>query len=141
MNKFAFLLGDWNLQYLIPESSFSEATTGRGFGSFKRELNDKFLFFDYTSNINNKLVKAHGIFTWDTKSDIYRYWWFESSGSFMKASCYFTDDETLNMNWHDSILVQSFKKLDHDKVQLKMSQQNVQGGFDLILEVIFTRKL
>ncbi len=28
MEKFDFLLGNWNLEYIIPKSAFSEAATG-----------------------------------------------------------------------------------------------------------------
>ena len=140
MEKFAFLLGDWELQYIIPESRFSHKTTGSGFGSFKRKLNNEFVFFDYESNIDGNVGQAHGIFGFDQKVKIYRYWWFESSGNFMQASCNFTDENTLNMNWHDSLLTQYFKRNNENEIELKMSQQNSIGGSDLILEVKLLRR-
>lgn len=41
MEKFDFLLGDWNLEYKIPKSRHSEAMTGNGNGTFKRALYDQ----------------------------------------------------------------------------------------------------
>jgi hypothetical protein len=47
MEKFEFLLGNWNMEYKIPKSSFSEETTGSGYGTFKKALDDKYVLFDY----------------------------------------------------------------------------------------------
>ena len=140
MKKFEFLIGDWNLESKIPKSSFSEATTGSGFGTFKRTLDDKYVFFDYESNIEGETGGAHGIFAWDEKMQIYRYWWFESSGAFSEATCNFTDADTLFMSWHNSLLIQTFKKIRKNKVVLHMSNASSENKFDLVLEVIFTRK-
>jgi len=140
MKKFNFLLGNWEMEYNIPKSSFSEATTGTGQGIFKRALDDKYVFFDYSTLIDGNRGQAHGIFAWDEKSKIYRYWWFESSGNFSTATCNFINDETLFMNWHDTLLIQTFKKVSSDKVILRMENPNSEGEYELILEVIFTRK-
>jgi len=140
MSKFEFLLGGWKLEYNIPKSELSEAATGSGSGTFIRALDNHYVFFDYTSFANEQETQAHGIFTWDNKSEIYRYWWFESSGYFMKATCHFVDDDTLCMNWHDSILIQSFIKINPNKIILKMQQQRGDNQSKLILEVIFTRQ-
>lgn len=140
MEKLGFLLGDWDLHYHIPKSVLSEAKTGGGFGRFQRALEGKAVFFDYTSLIDGETGQAHGVFVKDEKTGIYRYWWFESSGAFMQASCQFSDDDTLNMNWHDSTLTQFFKRLGPDRVQLQMSLQNSDGGVDSVLEVLLTRK-
>ena len=48
MEKFEFLLGDWDMEYRIPKSSVSEADTGTGSGTFKRFLDDKYVTFDYS---------------------------------------------------------------------------------------------
>jgi len=140
MEKFNFLLGSWNLEYRIPKSQFHEAETGLGLGAFKRALDDKYVFFDYSSTVDEQKGGAHGIFAWDEKTEVYRYWWFESSGNFLTATCNFVNDETLLMNWHDTLLLQSFKKIDSNKVILKMESPNSEGEYELILEVIFTRK-
>ncbi len=128
------------MEYNIPKSSFSEATTGTGQGIFKRALDDKYVYFDYSTLIDGKKGQAHGIFAWDEKSKTYRYWWFESSGNFSTATCNFINDETLFMNWHDTLLIQTFKKVSSDKVILSMENPNSEGEYELILEVIFTRK-
>jgi hypothetical protein len=36
MNKFEFLIGDWNLTYNIPKTAFGEAAKGTGVGKFKK---------------------------------------------------------------------------------------------------------
>jgi hypothetical protein len=143
MDKFEFLLGQWNLEYRIPKSVFSETATGSGTGTFKRALDDKYVFFDYSCTITttpDEIGRAHGIFAWDEKAKIYRYWWFESSGSFTNATCNFVNDETLFMNWHDTLLIQTFQKQDKDKVILRMENPDSDGKYELILEVILTKK-
>jgi len=140
MKKFDFLLGNWEMEYNIPESSFSKAITGTGHGIFKKALDDKYVYFDYTTLIDGKKGQAHGIFARDEKSKIYKFWWFESSGNFSTATCNFINDETLFMNWHDSLLIQTFKKVSSDKVILRMENPDSEGEYELILEVIFTRK-
>ncbi len=137
MNKFEFLLGDWNLESRIPKSIFSEAGSDTGIGSFKRALNDKYVFFEYSSKSGGE---AKGIFAWDDKIKVYRYWWFENSGNYLAATCNFINDEVIAMNWHDSILVQTFVKDGPDKVILKMEYPSVKGGHELVLEVLFTRR-
>lgn len=139
MEKFDFLIGDWNLESNVPKSSFGEATTGKGFGTFKRALNNKYVFFDYESDYNGEVGGAHGIFAWDEKAKIYRYWWFENSGTFQTATCNFINENTLFMNWHDTLLIQTFKKISPDKVELRMENPDSKGNFELVLEVIFTR--
>jgi hypothetical protein len=137
LEKFGFLLGSWNLEYIIPKSNFSEARSDTGSGSFKKILTDKYILFEYSTESGGE---AKGIFAWDDKTKIYRYWWFENSGSFATATCNFIDDETLAMNWHDTLLVQTFMKESPDKIVLKMKYPSTQGGYDLIMEVILTKK-
>jgi len=136
LSKLGFLSGDWNLEYRIPNSTFSDAGTDTGTGSFKKMLNDQYLLFEYSTKSGSE---AKGIFAWDDKVKIYRYWWFENSGNFLSATCDFINDETLAMNWHDTLLVQTFVKESSDRVVLKMQHPAVQGGYELMLEVIFTR--
>ncbi len=137
MKKFEFLLGEWNLEYRIPKSIFSEAKSDSGIGTFKRILEDKFVSFDYSTASGGK---AHGIFTWDEKVKLYRYWWFENSGAFQTATCNFVSDNLLFMNWHDTLLIQTFAKVSADKVVLSMEHPNSQGKHEPVLVVIFTRK-
>ena len=138
MEKFDFLLGNWHMEYNIPKSSFGEAATGTGSGIFKRALDDKYVYFDYSTLINNEKGEAHAIFVWDNKSKIYRFWWFESSGNFTKATCNFVNNEALFLNWHDSLLIQTFRKIDANKVILRMENPTSEGKYELIMEVIFT---
>lgn len=141
MDKLQFLLGEWEMEYRIPESSMHEAETASASGTFKRALNDKAVVFDYGGATSaGERFSAHGIFLWDEKTQIIRYWWFESSGAFMTASCEFVDDDTLYMSWHDSLLTQTFKKIDPDRVILHMGRPAAQGAYELLLEVTFTRK-
>ncbi len=107
MDKFHFLPGSWNLEYVIPESTFSEEGTDEDTGVFERILSNKYVSFHYWTKTGGE---ARGIFAWDEKHQLYRYWWIENSGNFLSATCNFIDDDTLAMNWHDSLLVQTFKK-------------------------------
>ena len=140
MDKFDFLLGNWNLEYRVPKSAFSEEATGTGTGTFKRALDDKYVYFDYSVTITGQKGQAHAIFGWDEKAKVYRYWWFESSGNFLTATCNFVNNEILFLNWHDSLLIQTFRKVGPNKVILRMENPTSEGKYELILEVIFTRK-
>ena len=137
LDKFEFLLGDWNLEYRIPNSIFSDSGSDTGMGSFKKILSDNYVLFEYSTKSGGE---AKGIFAWDDKVKIYRYWWFENSGNYQSATCNFIDDVTLAMNWHDTLLVQTFVKEAPDRVALKMQYPSVQGGYELVLEVIFSKK-
>jgi len=141
MERFEFLLGNWNLEYRVPKSSLGEADTGTGTGTFKRALDDKYVILEYTCSLTKTgRGQAQGIFAWDDKSKVYRYWWFESSGSFSQATCNFIDDKTLFLTWHDTLLTQTFTKVSSGKVILRMEQPGPEGKSELILEVILTRK-
>ncbi len=140
MEKFDFLLGDWNLKSKVPKSAFSKADTGTGTGTFKRALDDKYVYFDYSSSFAAEKGEAHAVFAWDEKTKVYRFWWFENSGNFMEATCNFVNDETLFLNWHDSLLIQTFRKTGPNEVILRMEHPDSEGKYELILEVIFTRK-
>ena len=140
MDRFEFLIGEWNLVYNIPKSTFGQASKGTGIGKFKRALDDEYVYFDYESYINDQEALAHAIFAWDDKSKIYRFWWFESSGNFSQATCDFIDNDNLFLNWHDSLLIQRFSKINTNNVILRMEKPISNGKFELILEVIFKRK-
>ena len=141
MEQFDFLLGNWNLEYKIPKSRHSEAMTGNGSGTFSRKLNEKYVMFDYSAFIGAEPeVQAHAIFAWDPRIKMYRLWWFESSGNFMTATCNFVNNETLHLNWHNSLLIQTFRKIGSNRVILKMEEPNSEGKYMPILEVIFSRQ-
>lgn len=103
----------------------------------KRALNGKYVYFDYSTR---KGGEAHAIFAWDEKAKVYRYWWFENTGNFLTATCNFVNNETLFLNWHDTLLIQTFTKDGPNKVVLRMEHPNSKGKYETILEVIFTKK-
>jgi len=140
MEKFNFLIGKWTLKYTVPESVYSVAATGKGEGTFKRALNGKYVFFDYRAELTTGSARAHGIFARDERQGIYRYWWFEDSGSFMTATCSFPDDNTLFMNWHETNLIQTFEKMNDDHIILKMSHPIKEQHFKPILIVDLFKK-
>ena len=140
MDKFNFLLGNWKMESYVPKSQFSEEDKGQGEGEFKRILNNRYVTFDYKAQYSKGKGAAHAIFAWDDKSKIYRYWWFEDSGAFMKATCNFIDENILCLNWHNSLLVQTFHKMENDKILLHMKNPSLRDEYELILEVIFTKQ-
>lgn len=140
MEKFDFLLGIWTLKYDVPESEFSEAATGNGIGVFRRALNGKYVFFDYEAHLTTGSAQAHGIFARDEGKQVYRYWWFEDSGSYLNATCKFLDENTLFMSWHDTLLIQTFERLQDDKITLTMSLPGDAQNFRPILKVEFHKK-
>lgn len=141
MKKFDFLLGNWKLDYRVPKSAFSEAVTGWGKGTIKRALDDRYVYFDYSASFNNGTEgKAHAVFAWDEKTKVYRYWWFENSGSYLTATCNFLNSQTLFLNWHDTLLIQTFTKDGPKKVILRMQHPTAAGTYEAILEVVLTKK-
>ncbi|MGD8780175.1 MAG: hypothetical protein PVH88_14570 [Ignavibacteria bacterium] len=140
MDKFNFLLGVWKLDYIIPKSQFSEQDSGVGEGEFKRILNNKYVTFDYSAKLSKMEDGAHAIFVWDSKSEIYRYWWFEDSGAFMEATCNFINENLLCLNWHNSLLVQTFEKIENGNIILQMKHPTAKKNYETILEVIFSKK-
>ena len=51
IERLGFFIGDWNLEYKVPKSRFGETTTGTGIGTFRRALNDKYVYFDYSCSL------------------------------------------------------------------------------------------
>ncbi|MBN1822660.1 MAG: hypothetical protein JXR31_08725 [Prolixibacteraceae bacterium] len=131
-DKFEFLLGDWKLEYYIPKSQFSDACTEIGQGTFKMILNDRYVQFEYTTESGGA---AKGIFAWDDKINAFRYWWFENSGNFSIATCNFINETTLAMNWHETLLVQTFTKETDERVVLKMQYPDGNSGYELVMKV------
>jgi len=58
----------------------------------------------------------------------------------MQATCNFLDENTLCLNWHDSILVQTFSRTENGNVVLEMRYPKNKTDYELVLEVIFTKK-
>ena len=139
MDKFNFLLGRWKMESNIPKSKFSDAYTGTGEGEFKQILNNKYVTFDYSVDYSKSEGSAHAVFVWDNKSKIYRYWWFEDSGEFNNATCDFIDDNTLCLNWHNSIFVQTFSNTNKGNILLEMRYPLNKTEYEIVLEVVFTK--
>jgi len=137
MKPFEFLLGNWDLDYNIPQSSYHEAAREKGNGTFSRALDDRYVVFDYSTRSGGA---AHGIFGWDEKIRMYRYWWFENSGAFSTATCNFINERVLYMQWHDALFVQTFSKIDERTVRLRMELPETAGKYELIMEVRLSRK-
>ena len=127
IEKLGFLIGNWEMEYNIPKSPFSDVDKGTGTGEFKKILNDSYVTFDYSATLTKGKTKAHGIFARDEKGDLYRYWWFEDTGNFMSADCNLLNNSTLFMNWHDSLLIQTFTKIDTNKMILQMKHPASNG--------------
>jgi hypothetical protein len=140
MDKFHFLLGTWKMEYKIPKSKNIIEDIGGGEGIFKGILNNRYVTFDYKVKLTTSDAAAHAIFAWDEKSKIYRYSWFEDSGEFMKATCNFINEHTLCLNWHNSLLVQTFHRIEDGKIILQMKNPLNKNDYEIILEVVFTKK-
>ena len=141
MEKFEFLLGRWTMEYRIPKSEFSPALTGLATGTFRRALSGKYVFFDYSGSLSTgEKGGAHGVFAWDEKLKIHRYWWFENSGNFDVATCRFLDDGLLFMQWHGSLMSQTFRKTGRGGVVLKMAHPDSEGTPKTVMEVVFTKQ-
>ncbi len=140
MDKFNFLIGNWVLKYTVPKTVFSDHATGEGEGCFKKALNNQYVFFDYKAELTSGSAQAHGIFAKDIARKCYKFWWFEDSGNFSSATCNFIDENTLFLNWHDTLLIQTFEKIKPDKIILKMSHPSKNQNFEPILIVEFFKK-
>jgi hypothetical protein len=140
MDKFDFLLGLWKLEYSVPESQFSKSMTGEGKGEFRKILNGTYVSFDYAANLSGAENSAHAIFAWSKDKELYDYWWFEDSGEYMEASCNFIDDTTLCLNWHKSLLVQTFSQIEKDRILLEMKHPKNKDKYETILKVELIRR-
>jgi hypothetical protein len=58
----------------------------------------------------------------------------------MEATCDFLDENTLCLNWHDSILVQAFSRQEDEKMILEMRYPKDKTDYDIVLEVVLTKK-
>jgi hypothetical protein len=67
-------------------------------------------------------------------------WWFEDSGEFMEATCNFLNETTLCLNWHNSLLVQTFQLIENGKMILQMKYPSNQNDYEVVLKVVFTKK-
>jgi hypothetical protein len=135
MLKFEFMLGNWDLEYEYSGGS------GSATGTLRRALGGRYVFFDYGGVLSTgEETGAHAVFAWDKSIGAYRYWWFEDSGQFACATCKFVNDDTLALNWHDSLLTQEFVKDGHDRMILRMKRPDSTGEVKTVLTVYFARK-
>jgi len=147
MDELDFMLGSWTLDYKLPRSFMAaEGGTGKGIGVLQRALNGRYVFFDYSASGTFGQAKAHGIFAWDAKEKLYRYWWFEDSGANLVATGNFVDDDTLFLAWQDTEFQgkkmrcqQTFTKQNPDRFILRMECRVEGDDFEPVLEVTFTR--
>ena len=135
---FCSISGIWNIEYRKVHSV--KKYKGIGAGEFIKALNDKYVMFDYSAELSSGRGSAHAIFAWDEKVKMYKFWWFEDSGSFMTATCNFINEDILHLSWHDSLLIQTFSKVDPNRIVLRMEHPSSEEKYELILEVIFTRE-
>ena len=141
MDKFQFLLGTWRMVYKILKSRNILEDIGVGEGTFTSILNDRYITFDYHVNLKTSKAAAHAIFAFDEDRKIYRYWWFEDSGKFMKAMGDFINKNKLMLIWEENQLVQTFHRLKNGNVILSMINQSDINDHEIILEVLFTKKM
>jgi hypothetical protein len=136
MRALSFLLGDWELDYTVTRQGRTTKTI-RGTGSMRYLFDETYLTFDYrTQHVDTgEIGQAHGIFAWDAKSRQYRYYWFESSGSFLQATCVLRDEDTLAMEWLDIDCTQIFQRQSPDTMFLEMRCP----AQDVLLRVDFSR--
>jgi hypothetical protein len=139
MRKFDFLIGKWFMKAEVPKSQFSDYATGEGKGEFKRVLNDRYVTFDYETSYPQGKASAHAVFVWDKKDKHYKYWWFEDSGEFNQAACDFIDENTLCLNWYNSLLVQTFQKDKNGNVTLEMRYPKDKDDYKVVLKVLFVK--
>jgi hypothetical protein len=141
MDKFQFLLGTWQMDYKILKSRNILEDIGRGEGTFRSILNNRYVTFDYHVNLKTSEAAAHAVFAFDEDRKIYRYWWFEDSGKFMKAMGDFINKNKLMLIWEENQLVQTFHRLKNGNVILSMINKSDMDNSEIILEVLFTKKI
>ena len=137
MRALSFMIGEWELDYTVTQNGHTTQTI-RGTGSLRYLFNATYLTFDYQvfeKATGNMIAKAHGIFTWDKKSEHYRYFWFESSGNFRQATGVLQDTHTLALEWREINCTQIFRSLGADAMCLEMRCPEQ----DLLLRVDFLR--
>ncbi|MBS1855390.1 MAG: DUF1579 family protein [Acidobacteria bacterium] len=137
MPALAFMIGDWELDYTVTRNG-STTRTICGTGSIRRFLDAAYITFDYVMRQKatmEKIGAAHGIFAWDKKAGQYRFFWFESSGTFLQADGSLSADHPLALEWQGVNCRQVFRRVDAGAMYLEMRCPDE----DLLLRVDFTR--
>jgi len=138
MRALSFMIGEWALDYSVTQRG-QTARTIRGSGSLRYMFSAAYLTFDYRMldrATGNLIGEAHAIFAWDEKAGQYRYYWFESSGSFHQATGVLRDARTLALEWQEIKCTQIFRSVSADAMYLEMRCPEQ----DLLLRVDFTRR-
>jgi len=137
MRALSFMIGEWELDYTVTQNGRTTRTI-RGTGALRFLFNATYLNFDYQAIEKASgagIGEAHGIFAWDEKAGRYRYYWFESSGSFRQATGVLEDAHTLALEWQEIKCTQIFRSVSTDAMYLEMRCPEQ----DLLLRVDFTR--
>jgi hypothetical protein len=132
-----FMIGEWDLDYSVTQHG---ATTRAicGTGSIRPLFGTAYLTFDYQMRRKpalEKIGEAHAVIAWDKKAGQYRFFWFESSGTFLQANGSLSGDYTLALEWLGVNCTQIFRRVDGDSMLLEMRCPD--DG--LILRVDFAR--
>jgi hypothetical protein len=132
-----FMIGEWELDYTVMQhGSTTHAICGTG--SIRHLFGTTYVTFDYQmrqKETREKIGEAHAIIAWDKKAGRYRYFWFESSGTFLQANGSLSDEHTLALEWQGVNCRQIFRRVDADAMYLEMQCPDQ----DLILRVDFAR--
>jgi len=137
MRALSFMIGEWGLDYTVTQHGHTTKTI-RGTGSLRYLFNATYLTFDYQmiEKATGKMIaEAHAIFAWDKKPRQYRYYWFEDSGTFHRATGVLRDAHTLALEWQDINCTQIFRRVSADAMYLEMQCPEQ----DLLLRVDFSR--
>jgi hypothetical protein len=137
MRGLRFMVGEWELDYTVTQHGQTTKTIC-GTGSLRYLFDETYLTFDYRvqqKDTGKMIGEAHGIFGWDRKGGQYRYYWFESSGTFLQATAVLRDDHTLAMEWQGVNCTQIFRRVSADAMYLEMRCPDE----DLLLRVDFSR--
>ncbi len=125
MASLEFLLGEWELAYSYSlEAGGPTLTDLAGSGTIRSTLGGTHLTFDYQvrrQETGEPAGSAHGVFAWDAAAEGYRYFWFESSGSFRQAMAHLRDTRTLFLDWEGDDCTQTFQRVDDDTIVLEMT--------------------
>jgi hypothetical protein len=134
----SFMIGEWELDYTVTQRG-STTRTICGTGSIRPLFDTTYVTFDYQMRhkaTREKIGEAHAIIAWDKKAGQYRFFGFESSGTFLQANGCLSDDHTLALEWQGINCRQIFSCVDADAMYLEMQCSDE----DLILRVDFARK-
>lgn len=137
MRALSFMAGEWKLDYTVTQRGQTTSTV-RGTGSLRYLFGGTYLAFDYQvqeKDTGETIGEAHAVFAWDAKTQQYRLYWFESSGTFQDARGVLADDQTLALEWSDGNCTQIFRRISDDAMYLEMRCSRE----DLLVRVDFSR--